>query len=229
MILLSLNIRGVGGSKKLSYVRRLLLLIQPDIIFFQETLVDESRARTFFSKLNPTWYSTAVSSVGKLGGLLVAWDPKNFKLRPYICCGGLLVTGISFELKEQLLFLNVYGPYSDIIFFWQKLGDRGILSIKNLIVVGEFNFTLNEGDIWGESGLPDPLALFLKYFFVEGGQVDIFPAEVVPTWWNGRKGEDSIMKRIDMTFVVADMLRKFARYHAWVVHPFISDHAPVLL
>jgi hypothetical protein len=55
--------------------------------------------------------------------------------------------------------------------------------------------------------------------------VDIFPDEVVPTWQNGRKGADSIMKRLDKTFVVADLLRKFSRYRAWVAHPFISDHA----
>jgi hypothetical protein len=185
--------------------------------------------RIFFSKLKPTWYSAAVSSVGKSGGLLVAWDPEKFKLKPYICCGGLLVAGISLELKEKLSFLNVYGPCSDKKTFWQKLGDRGILSIKNLIVVGDFNFTLNEGEIWGESGIPDPLALFLKYLFIEGGQVDILSDELVPTWRNGRKGADSIMKRLERMFVVADLLRKFARYRALAAHPFILDHALVLL
>jgi len=159
----------------------------------------------------------------------VAWDPEKFELKPYICCGGLLVTGISLELKEQLSFLNVYGPCSDKKDCWQKLGDRGIMSIKILIVAGDFNFTLNEGEIWGESGIPDLLSLFLKDLFVEGGQVDILLDEVMPTWQNGRKGADSIMKRLDMTFVAANMLRKFTRYRAWVAHPFISDHASVLL
>jgi hypothetical protein len=198
-------------------------------LFFQKILVDESRARSFLMKLKLLWYSVVVSSVGKSRGLLVAWDPDKFKLKPYICCGGLLVTGISLELKEQLSFLNVYGTCSDKKFFWQKLGDRGILSLKNLTVSGDFNFTMNEGEIWGESGHPDPLALFLKEFFVEGGLVDILSDEVVPTSWNGRKGADSIMKRLDRTFVSVDLLRIFARYHAWVAHPFILDHAPVFL
>jgi len=55
------------------------------------------------------------------------------------------VTGTNFELKEQLSFLNVYGPCSDRKVFWQKVWDRGLLSLKNLIVSGNFNFTLNEG------------------------------------------------------------------------------------
>jgi hypothetical protein len=147
MILLSINIKGVGGSHKLASVRRLFLLNCPNIIFFQETLVDESRSRSFLTKLKPSWYSTDVSSVGKSRGLLVAWDPNKFYIKPYICYGGILVIGFNLELKEKLFFLNVYGPCSDRKVFWQKVGDRGILSLKNLIVSGDFNFTLNEGEI----------------------------------------------------------------------------------
>jgi len=147
MILLSLNVRGVGGSQKLASVRHLLLLNRPTIIFFHETLVDESRARSFLSKLKPSWYSAIVSSFGRSGGLLVAWDLDKFDLKPYICYGGLLVIGTSLELKEQLSFLNVYGLCNDRKFFWQKVWDRGLLSLKNLIVSGDFNFTLNEGEI----------------------------------------------------------------------------------
>jgi hypothetical protein len=66
-----------------------------------------------------------------------------------------------------------------------------------LIVSGDFNFTLNEGEIWGERSHPDPLALFLKDLFAEGGLVDIMSDVVVPTWRNGRKGVDSILKRLD--------------------------------
>jgi hypothetical protein len=91
MILLSLNLRGVGGSHKLASVRRLFHQYQPEIIFFQETLVDELRARSFLHRLKPEWYTTAVSSAGRSGGLLVAWDPEKFDLRPYVCCGGYCV------------------------------------------------------------------------------------------------------------------------------------------
>jgi hypothetical protein len=44
--------------------------------------------------------------------------------------------------------------------------------------------------------------------------VDIMSNEVVPTWRNGRKGVDSIMKRLDRNFVSTDLLRIFARYCA---------------
>lgn len=45
MILLTLNIRGVGGAPKFAYVRRLLVIIKLGIIFLQETLVSKVKAR----------------------------------------------------------------------------------------------------------------------------------------------------------------------------------------
>ena len=41
MLLLSLNVRGVGGTLKVASVRRLLEHTHPDIILLQETLVNE--------------------------------------------------------------------------------------------------------------------------------------------------------------------------------------------
>jgi exonuclease III len=51
MMLLSLNIRGVGGTLKTASVRRLLDNAHPDIVFLQETLVDAQRARDFLHYL----------------------------------------------------------------------------------------------------------------------------------------------------------------------------------
>jgi exonuclease III len=45
MILLSLNIRGVGGTLKYASFRHLLDRVHPEIIFLQETLVHEQKAR----------------------------------------------------------------------------------------------------------------------------------------------------------------------------------------
>ena len=100
MLLLSLNLIGVGGPQKTSSMCKLLNKTLSDIIFVQETLVDEMRARSFISTLRPDWYTCAVCLVGKLEGLLVAWDPSKFDLKYYTCCGGLLLTSTSFNLKQ---------------------------------------------------------------------------------------------------------------------------------
>jgi len=51
-----------------------------------------------------------VSSLGRSGGLLVAWDPEKFVLKPFISCSGIMLSGYNNELKRHLTFLNVYGP-----------------------------------------------------------------------------------------------------------------------
>jgi len=44
MIILSLNLRGVGGAPKALALKRIIAQVSPDIIFFQETMVDKFRA-----------------------------------------------------------------------------------------------------------------------------------------------------------------------------------------
>jgi exonuclease III len=73
MILLSLNIRGVGGTLKAASFQRLLDHVRPEIIFLQETLVHEQKARDFVNMFCPSWVSCVVNSLGTSGGLLVSW------------------------------------------------------------------------------------------------------------------------------------------------------------
>jgi exonuclease III len=82
MILFSLNIRGIGGSLKAVAFRRVLDDVRPDIIFLQETLVEDCKARAFLQVFRPTWVACAVSSLGTSGGLLVAWDPNSYTYSP---------------------------------------------------------------------------------------------------------------------------------------------------
>jgi hypothetical protein len=97
MIILTLNIRGVGGTLKNASLRRLLDRTNPDIIFLQQTLVYEKKVMFFMNSFRPRWLACTVNSVGKFGGLLVTWDPENFVLDPYISCGGLLLIGTCYE------------------------------------------------------------------------------------------------------------------------------------
>jgi hypothetical protein len=109
MILISLNIRGVGGLLKLPTIRRLFSNNKPDIIFFQETLVSAEKARKFMCSIFPDWMTTVVSSVGTYGGLLVSWNPNIFDLQPFLSLGGILLTGIHLPDKRNLSFINSYG------------------------------------------------------------------------------------------------------------------------
>jgi hypothetical protein len=70
--MLSLNLIGVGGTLKQASMQRLLRITKLDLIFLQETLVDEERDRLFIHKFVMHLLSCVVSSVGSSGGLLVS-------------------------------------------------------------------------------------------------------------------------------------------------------------
>jgi exonuclease III len=89
MLLLSLNVRGIGGTLKAASFRRLIDQSSPEIVFLQETLVSAQKARDFFLIFVPSWAICSVNSVGSSGGLLVAWDTRFFELSPFLTVGGI--------------------------------------------------------------------------------------------------------------------------------------------
>ena len=119
MILLSINIRGVGGPLKQTSLKRIIEQTQPSLIFLQETLVEASIARDFMFSLRPSWHSCEASSVGTSGGLLATWDPTLFSLTPMLSPGGIFLTGTSLELHRRINLLNLYGPCIGRKDFWQ--------------------------------------------------------------------------------------------------------------
>jgi hypothetical protein len=70
----------------------------------------------------------------------------------------------------------------------------GLLRHKDLILVGDLNFTTFPEKVWGHSTLFDPLAGFYKTLFQKNCLVDFAQVELVPTWRNGRTGDESIAK-----------------------------------
>ena len=95
----------------------------------------------------PGWLLCAVSSVGTFKGLLVTWDPNKFVLNHFICCGGILLSGISLENNSQINLLNVYGPCSERKDFWEQVASKVLLASNNLIVAGDLNLTTREDEV----------------------------------------------------------------------------------
>jgi len=110
MILLTLNIKGVGGSLKTALLRRFLFRTLPNIIFLQETMVNGLKARSFLNQFHQNWLTTLANSIGTSGGLVVSWDPSVFELIPHLYSGGILLTGICLWNNKQISLLNTYGP-----------------------------------------------------------------------------------------------------------------------
>jgi hypothetical protein len=57
--------------------------------------------------------------------------------------------------------------------------------------------------------------------------VDLEPAELLPTWRNGRTGSSSIEKRLDRFLISEDLLKSSHMARAWVDLTYLSDHTPI--
>jgi len=113
MIILSLNIKGVGGPLKLASMHKILSKTTPHVIFLQETLTIDVRAMDFMFSLRKYWISCVVNLVGSSEGLLVSWDPRFFVFSLVLTCGGIFLTGFSLFDKRRLTLLNFYGPFTE--------------------------------------------------------------------------------------------------------------------
>ena len=105
----------------------------------------------------------------------------------------------------------------------------GLLSLPNLILAGDLNFTLNVSEIWGTRAQLDPLGLFFSKLFSDHHLVDVAPSYAGPTWRNGRMGEDGISKRLDRYLLSDQLISSLPRHRAWAHRCGIFDHFPVLL
>lgn len=228
MLLLSLNIRGIGGTLKSASFHRLMDQTKTKIVFLQETLVSAQKARAFFYGFQPSWAICSVNSVRTSGGILVSWDPSLFELTPFISAGDILLTGSNILIKREITLLNVYGPCTARKSFWNEVKDSGILSANNLIMAGDFNIILDSEEAWGatNTGFIDD---FFKDLFSSKNIIDIKPSKLTPTWRNGRLGQHVISRRLDRVMISEDLLSDIVFYRTWVAYPFISDHAPICI
>ena len=91
-------------------------------------MVSAHIACSFFLKIKLDWEVASVDAMGLSGGLLVAWDPSNSKLKAFVVQVGILMTGFFKDFTEELNLINVYGPYNCKELFWDRIQWRGPLT-----------------------------------------------------------------------------------------------------
>ena len=185
MRILSLNVRGLGGSVKQKSLRHLISTLSPDMILLQETMTSTYPALFAFSKLCPGWEFCAIDSSGLSGGILSGWNPHVLRCKAYHTMAGILINVSLRGCTIPFSILNVYGPYMHRDTFWNAIASGGLLSTQNLILAGDLNFTLNAAEIWGSKAIVDPLGPTLSTLFSAHHLVDIAPPCAGPTWRNG--------------------------------------------
>ena len=95
--------------------------------------------------------------------------------------------------------------------------------------MGDFNYTLQVGEIRGARARIDCLANYLNGLFSDNHMIDIQTNPIIPTWSNKRLEGDYIGKRLDRALVKDNLFNALGVPRSSIVASNISDHMPVLL
>ena len=125
--------------------------------------------------------------------------------------------------------MNIYAPYKDQRYFWDKFDDSDLLSLENLVIVGNLNLTSHSFENWGTTPPIDPLFDYFLDLFKKHRLLDTVPAKISPTWKNSKKEGEGVSKRLDYFFIKESLLEYCSRYKSWVLHTDLSDHFPFSL
>ena len=75
-----------------------------------------------------------------------------------------------------------------------------MLSVENLVIVGDLNMTLHSFENWGTIHSYDPMAEYFIDIFKKYQLVDIVPFKITPTWRSKQEGV-GVSKRLDRFFM----------------------------
>ena len=121
MIVMTLNCRGLASNPNKLAVQRLIEEKAIDVLFLQETMSDGSILVSELEVMFKEWKFVSVDAKGKSRGLLLGWKFRQFHLlNVWVVCSGLCVKIFSLEIKLDLCFINLYGPYGDRELFWNN-------------------------------------------------------------------------------------------------------------
>jgi len=73
MKLLTFNCRGLAIPQTKSALKQLVIIHQPDVVLFQETLADKAMATKILTSLFSGWFLLDMDARGSSGGLVIIW------------------------------------------------------------------------------------------------------------------------------------------------------------
>ena len=115
MILLSYNCRDLASPQKKSSIKRMITLLDPQIILLQETMGSSDKVKEALESWLPGWVFEAMDTVGRSGGLAIGWVANQIRRENnWGFQSGMGIDVYSRETDRVYSVINIYGPYQDI-------------------------------------------------------------------------------------------------------------------
>jgi exonuclease III len=233
MIVLSFNIRGLGGRVKRRRVRELVRDHKVDFLALQETkmeVISESFCRNLWGSDHCEW--AFFPSEGASGGILSIWGNSNSNLIFTFMGEGFVGVCLEWGVKKSICFIvNVYSKCELAAKkrLWRNISMcKGGFGSGAWCVVGDFNAVRRPEERRGvrESS---QLNVEMREFdsFIEGLELNELPLLGRRFTWYHANGV--AMSRIDRGLISSEWEDLLGPCSLWVWPRDISDHCPVML
>ncbi|XP_071699700.1 uncharacterized protein [Rutidosis leptorrhynchoides] len=229
MCTISLNIRGIGQTGKINWLKNICNKEKPTIFGLQETKCGQTSDNTIESFWgNSDFKFIQKDSVGASGGILTIWDTNIFSVTNAIEGEFFLaICGSWAGHNSELAFINVYGPHSNAkkLRLWNEL--TSFINSINIphIVFGDFNEVRNKTERMN-SEYNQPWADNFNRFISNLGLIDL------PL--GGKKFTricEKTMKfsKLDRFLVSDGIFTIWPNTYSKTLDRDLSDHCPIIL
>ncbi|XP_021979588.1 uncharacterized protein LOC110875692 [Helianthus annuus] len=229
MNILSLNIRGIIGGAKASWVKEIKKSNNIGAIALQETKLESVSKEGLVGYWDDKNFEFAsAASVGLSGGLVWIWDPEIFKVeetiqnRCYLIIRGSLVGSGAF-----LNLMNVYAPQSVVAkrHLWDNISARIDEFEGKRVVVLDFNVVRSVEERRNSQFKAACAENFNNFIFEKGLQE--YPMQgrkFTCIRNNGRK-----LSKLDRFLVCSEIFNSWPQACVRVLPGRYSDHCPIIL
>ena len=143
MICIYFNVRGLSGGPKFHALKNIILNNREDVYSCQEFMNLGTKSCEIILRILKDWEVFAIDAVGISSGLVAAWNHVTCSFKPFRTCVGILLEERVLGVEKHLHLLNIYTPYKDRKFLLDLNEVSGVLSLENVVVVGDLNLTLH--------------------------------------------------------------------------------------
>lgn len=192
MKLISWNIRGLNGPRKIQILKKMIKQENPQVLFLQETKCNSNVLDRLATKIWPGSLNAAVDADGASGGLAILWDSRAINLRNIHAHRNFLQASIHITgTNLHGLLTNVYFPRGASL----KAEILNSLSVLNRnrqhplwISGGDFNMITRLEEKRGGRCRGSQEGFPLKDFIQDNWLIDLPFNNGIFTWNNRRTG-----------------------------------------
>jgi exonuclease III len=231
MIITSWNCRGMGSKRKEEALKDIIKASKESILLLQETKMSRQDSLKTLSKVWKGSLGVVGNAKGTSGGLFTLWNASKIDMLSSDTCMHLIHT--KFLHKDsgyQVCVFNIYVPQhlGEKKHCWESLQDYlQQNSLNNIILGGDLNVNLAQGETRGGSIVRDPAREWVEDLASAWDLLDIKPIKGLYTWTNKRIGPGHIAARLDRFLVQSSLLLLGLEAKAEILPHSVSDHKPI--